>query len=286
MTLVAVCPGGIRGRRRSAEPGRVAPRRAPIGRNLRRAAAGVSATLLTYAVLLSVSVHGEFLAVSGWTSSAAERLGPHTVTVTERGAVLAHEVVHALTWTFTVAPLPLAVSILLWLAHRDPKVYVRLAGALLLSGAAGLGAFAVARGWPVREASPIGDYLAVPSVSAGWYLLMALAVTVVTARIWIRTVVLLTALFAVTVAATTTVTAASSTADRPWIAVLSAVVVPFLAWSVTGRLAGQGQKQRPREAAPTSTAVGSPGRTVAFRARTRTPEPAVAPEPVPLQRAS
>lgn len=282
MTLAAVCAGGTRGRRRSAEPGRTVPRRAPIGRNLRRAVAGVSATLLTYAVLLSVSVHGEFLATFGWTSSAADRLRPHTGTVAERGAVLAHEVGQALTWIFAVAPLPLAVSILLWLSHRDPKVYVRLAGALLLSGAAGFGAFAVMRGRPVREASLIGDYLAVPGVSAGWYLLMALAVTVVTARIWIRTAVLLTALVAVTV----TVTAASSTADRPWTAVLSAVVVPLLTWSVTGRLADQGEKQRPREAAPAPTAVDSPGHTVAFRARTRTPEPTVAPEPVPLQRAS
>lgn len=107
--------------------------------------------LLVYVVLLSVSARSAFFTEDEWVSSSAGRLRPCRAAVAEWGAVFTHPAAQALTWIAAVVPVPLAVLSLLWPARRDQRLYVRLAAALLLSGAVGLGASAMVRGWPVHE---------------------------------------------------------------------------------------------------------------------------------------
>ncbi|MEV7887010.1 hypothetical protein ACWD3I_40680 [Streptomyces sp. NPDC002817] len=187
----------------------------------------MAATLLLYSALLAVSVREEEPLVQvSWASAAAEHLHPYGIAAADAGAEFVHDVAQALTWILVLAPLPLAVLILLWLARRDQQAYLRLAIALLLSGTAGLGVLAV--GQEAREASLFGDYLAVPAVSAGWYVPMALAVVTTTTKTWPRVTVLPIAL--------TATAAGASTGGSLWLAALPAVVVPLLAWLAAGHL--------------------------------------------------
>ncbi|MFF7278072.1 hypothetical protein [Streptomyces griseorubiginosus] len=232
-------------------------------------------TLLVYVGLLAVPVREEgSLVEAGWTSSGAERLRPYGTVAAERGAAFVHDAAEVLTWVFAFAPLPLAVLSLLWLARRDQRVYLRLAVALLLSATVGLVVFAAVRG--VREASLLGDYLSLSGVRAGWYVLMALSVVATTSKTWPRATVLLVAVFAAVTGA--------STGDGRWLAALSAVVVPLLAWWAAGRLPESTEKQTPESA--DAVPVGeSRGRVLSFRPRTRAPEPTGTSEPGPLREA-
>ncbi|MET7728692.1 hypothetical protein [Streptomyces mirabilis] len=237
--------------------------------------AGLAVTLLVYAGLLAASVREEeSLVEAGWTSSAAERLRPYGTVAAERGAAFVHDVAQVLTWILALAPAPLAVLSLLWLARRDQRVYMRLAVALLLSGTAGLGVFARVRG--AREASLFGDYLALPGVRAGWYVLMALAVVATTSKTWPRAAVLLITVLAA-------VTGASTGGDL-WLAALPAVVVPLLAWWAAGHLP-EGKEKQSRGGADALPAGESRGRVLSFRPRTRAPEPTGTPGPAPLREA-
>ncbi|MFF4357578.1 hypothetical protein [Streptomyces sp. NPDC001604] len=230
-----------------------------VRRNLRYAAMGVVATLLVYVVLLGASVRAGSFAEADWMSSAAGRLQPYGAAAAERGAAFTHAVAQALIWIFAFVPLPLVVLSLLWLARRDQEVYVRLAVALLLSGAAGLGAVAVLRGWPVRETSLIRDYLALPGVHAGWYVLMASAVAAATARTWPRIGVMLIAPAAVV--------AAVSTTGIPLLDALPAAIAPLLAWYATGRLPGrnEGKSRGAADVPPGVTQFGAASERVPLR---------------------
>ncbi|KKD09204.1 hypothetical protein TN53_03605 [Streptomyces sp. WM6386] len=213
---------------------------------------------------------------AGWTSSAVERLRPYGTVAAERGAAFAHDAAQALTWILALASLPLAVLSLLWLARRDQQVYMRLGIALLFSGTAGLGVFAVLRGGQVGEASLLGDYLALPGVHAGWYVLMVPAVFATTSKTRPRAAVLLIALLAA-------VTGASTGGDL-WLAALPSVVVPLLAWYAAGHLPNE--KEKPARGGTNAWhARDSRGRVLPFRPRTRAPEPTDTPEPAPLRQA-
>lgn len=275
MSCVAVCGLRSGGFRRLPVLGRTASKAAHVRGNLRCATAGLAVTLLVYTTLLTVSVReAKSFGAVGWTSSAADRLRPYGTTVTEKSAALLHDGAQALTWILALAPLPLAVLSLLWLARRDQQVYLRLAVALLLSGTAGLGAFAVVRG--AREASLFGDYLALPGVRAGWYVLMALAVVATTSKPRPRAAVLLIALVAAV--------AGASTGGSLWLAALPAVVVPLLAWCTAGHLP-YGKEEHSRGGANALPAGDSPEPVLSFRTRTRAPEPTDTPEPAPLLQA-
>ncbi|ULR55705.1 hypothetical protein [Streptomyces deccanensis] len=263
----------------------------PIRRNLRRAVAGLAVVLLVYAGLLATAVRGEEPVVeAGWTSSAAERLRPYGTVAAETGTAFVHDAAQLLTSILAFAPLPLAVLSLLWLARRDERVYLRLAVALLLSGTAGLGVFAEVRG--VREASLFGDYLALPGVRVGWYVLMALAVVATTSKTWPRAAVLLLAVLAA-------VSGASNGGGGDlWLAALPAVVVPLLAWYVAGHLPDE-KGEHARGDADASPAGESRGRVLSFQprpwplpqawprslARARAPESTGTPGPAPLREA-
>ncbi|WP_432194301.1 hypothetical protein [Streptomyces sp. bgisy027] len=273
MSCVVSCVPRSRSTQRTSASGRTAPRevRIPLC-----AVGGVVAALLAYVALLALSAGSESFAEADWMSSAAGRLSPYGAAVAERTVAFAHAAAQALTWIAAFAPVPLLVLSLLWLARRDQRLYVRLATALLLSGAAGLGVVAVTGGWQAGETSLIRDYLALPGVSAGWYLLMALAVVATTAKTWSRAAASLIAL--------TAATAAVSTTDRTWLAVLSSVVVPLLAWFATGRLRDR-EEGKPRRAPAAASAGESPSRVVSLRNRARGPEPGVTSQPVPLRQA-
>lgn len=155
--------------------------------------------------------------------------------------------------------MPLAVLSLLWLARRDQRLYVRLATALLLFGAVGLGATAMVRGWPVHETSLIRDYLALPGVHAGWYVLMAFAVVAATTKTGPRIGVTFIALFAVVTALCTT--------EHPMVDLLPAAVGPLLAWYATGRLPrwGKRQSRAAGDAFPVVPQVGTASERVPLR---------------------
>lgn len=249
MSCVAACGLRSRGSRRAPVVSRTASKEAHVRRSLRRTMAGLAVTLLVYSGLLAVSVREEEPFVkAGWTSSAAEGLRTYGTAAVAGGAAFVHEVAQTLTWILALAPLPLAVLSLLWLARRDQQAYLRLAIALLLSGTAGLAVLAVVRGWPVREASLFDDYLALPGASAGWYVLMVLVVFTTTTKTWPRVTVLLTAL--------TATAAGTSTGGSPWLAALPAVTVPLLAWFAAGHLRRESRQPGPCRRGGVACAAG------------------------------
>lgn len=215
-------------------------------RILRRAGTGAAATALIHAALLGLTAGDKPYVDLGWTSTAP---------------VLAR--IHA------VAPWPLMALTLLWLAHRHHAVYVRGAIALLLSAAAGLAASVSLRGLPMREGL-VRDYLALPGVLTGWYLLMALAVVACISAVRARIAVMVIALSAVAVAVLT--------ADHHLLGALWAAAVPLMAWYAAGRIQQHGTPSR-----ATADAWQLQGDAVPFRPRAKVPEHRAAPHSAPLR---
>jgi hypothetical protein len=276
VSCVAACAHRMRGTQRSGVASRTAPPDATVWRSRRRAAAAVAATVLSFAVLFAVSARQEAFGEADWAVSAAGRLSPYGATVAEGAVSFGRDTAQALSWGQAWAALPLTVLVLFWLARRDQALYVRFAIVLLLSGTAGLGAFAVMQSWPVREELLLRDYLAFPGAQAGWYSLMALAVVAASPRIWPRVTVLLLAL--------STATLAVSTADRAWLAVLLAAAVPLMTWYATGRPWDRKGGQQ-RAAVDTAPVMTSQRLVVPFRSRSQTPGPQPDPELLPLRQA-
>jgi len=204
-----------------------ASRRVGAPRKLRRGGVAVVATALVYAVLLVAYAGEESVPAVGFVSAGAEQLRPEAAALADSAVACGHDAGQVLSWIHTVALWPLLALTLLWLARRDPAVYARTALALLLTGAGGLTVFAVSHSWPAREASLVHDYLALPGVAAGSYLLIALAVGAAVTGARIRAVVLLIAL--------TMVAAAVLATDRHLLGALLAAGTPLLAWIVAGR---------------------------------------------------
>jgi hypothetical protein len=188
--------------------------------------------------------------------------------VTDGWTALGQGTAHVLDRIHTVAPWPLMAVTLLWLAHRHPAVYVRVAIALLLSSAAGLAVSASLRSVPVREASLardyLADYIALPGVRASWYLLMALAVIAATPALRARV--------AVAAIATASVAAAVAGADHHVAGAVLGAGVPLLAWYTAGHFPS-GERARRRAAVLPS------------RSRAEVPEPWAAPDAAPLRQA-
>ncbi|WP_327111449.1 hypothetical protein OG206_01840 [Streptomyces sp. NBC_01341] len=129
-----------------------------------------------------------------------------------------------------VAPWPVVALTLLWLARRRPSVYARAAIALLLSSAAGLvyaGSSAM-QDLPAREGRLLHEYVALPGVYTGWYLLMALAAVACVSAIRLR--------IAVVVGALTGVASSVLILPHHELAAVWGAVVPLCSWFVAGCL--------------------------------------------------
>lgn len=140
------------------------------------------------------------------------------------------ETAHAISQIHGVAALALMAPTLLWLAHRHPAAYARAAIALLLFVTAGLVFVksASVHGLRTPEASVVGDYVALPGVLAGWYLLMGLALAAGFSAV--------RAGIAVMVAAVSVVAASVLNADHHMHSAAWAAGVPLAAWYVAGRI--------------------------------------------------
>ncbi|MFF3372598.1 hypothetical protein ACFYXF_06525 [Streptomyces sp. NPDC002680] len=233
-------------------------------RNLRHGAVGVAAAALVYVVLLVTFVSKESLPAVGLASSGAEHLRPWAAGLAESAVAFGHGAGHVLSWIHTVAQWPLLALTLFWLARRDPAVYARLALALLLTAAGGMTGFAASHSWPDREASLFRDYLALPGVGTGAYVLIAMAVVAAVARARVRAVVLVITL--------ATVVAAVVAADRHLLGALLAAGAPLLAWYAAGSFVKrQGARRGTKgQVAPVSPrAESSRSWTVAESARVR-----------------
>ncbi|MFE9444412.1 hypothetical protein ACFYO2_36740 [Streptomyces sp. NPDC006602] len=211
-------------------------REATVRRRLRRCATGATVTVLVYAALLVWPAGNEGLFEASWVRFGAEHLRTPAAAAAERLAAFGQDTARTLTPLYAVALWPLGALALLWLARRHPVVYVRGAFAVLLSGAAGLTVLAVEQGLPGHETSLVHDYLALPGVRAGWYVLMALAVLTTATRAWIRAAALVIAL--VVDAATVT------TVHQHLLGGLLAAAVPLIAWYTAGRLRLRTRLQR------------------------------------------
>ncbi|MFI8008080.1 hypothetical protein [Streptomyces sp. NPDC086010] len=129
-----------------------------------------------------------------------------------------------------VAPWPVIAMTLLWLARRRPSVYARAAVALLLSCAAGLvhaGSTAM-QDLPAREGRLLHEYVALPGVLTGWYLLMALAAVACIPAVRPR--------IAVAVGALIGVAASVLILPHHGLAAVWGAVVPLCSWFVAGCL--------------------------------------------------
>ena len=208
-------------------------------RNLRHGAVGLVATVLVYVVLLVALAGKEAFPAVGFVSYGAEHLRPRAAALADSAAALGHDAGQVLSWIHTVAQAPLLALTLLWLARRDPAVYVRLAFALLLTAMGGLTVFAASHSWPDREASLVHDYLALPGVGASSYVLIAMTVVAAVTRARVRAVVLLTALG--------TIAAAVLATDRHLLGALLAAGVPLPAWYAAERFLDRQGARRGRK---------------------------------------
>ncbi len=222
MSCLTVCASRRRARREK-HPGRLMPQPGtPAGRSLRRGAAGVAGTGLVYGGLLALTADDNPLFGTGRLGSAAEAARPYGTALSTGWTAFSEATAQLLSRAEAFAAWPLLALTLLWLAARHQSVYLRGALALLVSHAGGLVVFASVRGLPADEAALVRDYLALPGVRAGWYVLLALAVVASGARFWIRAAATAVALLAGTAAMLTT--------DHHPLGTLWATLAPLLAW--------------------------------------------------------
>ncbi|MFF4243432.1 hypothetical protein ACFYY2_03030 [Streptomyces sp. NPDC001822] len=163
--------------------------------------------------------------------------------------------------TVTVAPWPVIALTLLWLARRRPAVYARAAVALLLSCASGLvfAGLSATRDLPMREGKLLHDYVALPGVFTGWYLLMALAAVASVSAIRLR--------IAVAVGALIGVASCVLLAPRHELTALWGAVVPLCSWFVAGclqrrslwSLPAPGPWDAPEQSVPSRSLPQAPG---------------------------
>jgi hypothetical protein len=118
-----------------------------------------------------------------------------------------HAITAVLNWIYIFGHWPVIALTLLWLLHRNPDLYARTVGAMLLSGAVGLITFAAfpvapprlaelgmtdtvtrqSHAYRVLQPPALTDqYAAMPSLHVGWNLLMTLGVLAATRSVWLR----------------------------------------------------------------------------------------------------
>ncbi|TWD17650.1 hypothetical protein FB570_111263 [Streptomyces sp. T12] len=193
------------------------PARAETRRRLRRRmvmAAG--AALLCAALLTTMTRDAAPNGAARWVSGIGRRIDVHTG-LGEYGQGAAH----VLSGVHSVAHWPLMALTLLWLGRRHQALYSRGALALLLSSGAGFAVLAVSR-CSAREATPVSHYLETPGARAGWYVLMALALSAAAPALWARAGVL--------AAAAVVGASVVLTAENRALSVLLAGALPLLAW--------------------------------------------------------
>ncbi|MER7003305.1 phosphatase PAP2 family protein [Dactylosporangium sp. NPDC000555] len=86
-------------------------------------------------------------------------------------------------WLYTYGHWLVAGAVLVWLARRHPEIYYRARDAMLLTAAAALFVFVV---FPVAPPGPAGEFASLPSLHAGWDLVVGLAVAAAAGRAWAR----------------------------------------------------------------------------------------------------
>ncbi|MFF3946443.1 phosphatase PAP2 family protein [Streptomyces sp. NPDC001902] len=163
-------------------------------------------------------------------------------------------VTRVLNWIYIFGHWPVIALTLLWLLSRHPEVYTRAAGAMLISGAAGLVVFAAFPVAPPRLAATgmtdtitqqshayrvlqppafTDQYAAMPSLHVGWNLLMTLAVLAATRKVWLR---VLAVALTVSMDATVVLTANHYVLDA-----LAGAALAHAGWYAAGHL-----RSRPR----------------------------------------
>ncbi|HTJ33357.1 MAG TPA: phosphatase PAP2 family protein [Dactylosporangium sp.] len=89
----------------------------------------------------------------------------------------------ALEWVYTYGHWLAAAAVLVWLARRHPAVYYRARDTMLLVAAGALFVFVV---FPVAPPSDGGAFAALPSLHAGWDVVVGLAIAAAARRAWVR----------------------------------------------------------------------------------------------------
>ncbi|MER5912997.1 phosphatase PAP2 family protein [Streptomyces sp. NPDC001982] len=189
-----------------------------------------------------------------------------------------HAITRILNWIYIFGHWPVIALTLIWLLSRHPELYARAAGAMLLSGAAGLVIFAAFPVAPPRLAGLgmsdtvteqshayrvlqppafTNQYAAMPSLHVGWNLIMTMAILAATRKVWLRVLAV-----ALTVSMDATVVL---TANHYVIDALAGAALAHLGWHLTGRLQARARRQQQTTlegfARPSPLVVARPGRT-------------------------
>jgi membrane-associated phospholipid phosphatase len=186
-----------------------------------------------------------------------------------------HSITRLLNWIYIFGHWPVIALTLIWLLSQHPALFSRAVGAMLLSGSAGLIAFAVFPVAPPRLASLgmtdtvteqshayrllqppafTNQFAAMPSLHVGWNLLMTLAVLAATRKIWLRVLAV-----ALTVSMDATVVL---TANHYVLDVFAGVVLADLGWYVMGHLQNRARRRRRPPTEGTAGAVEGVSRMV------------------------
>jgi len=168
----------------------------------------VTAAVLVYFSVRGLTVHDPGVAVAhGRDILAAERLLGLDQEAGLQSALLRWDVLTTLAnWIYIYGHWPVIVPTLVWLAAQHHEEYLRLRDAMLASGAVGLVIFAsypvapprllagfidtvTERSHSYRVLQPtafVNQYAAMPSLHAGWDLLVGLAIAAAAGHAWLR----------------------------------------------------------------------------------------------------
>lgn len=175
-----------------------------------------------------------------------------------------HAITQVLNWIYIFGHWPVIALTMVWLLSRHHQVYIRIAAAMLLSGAIGLVLFAASPLAPPRPAGLgltdtvtlqsdayralqptafVNQYAAMPGLHVGWNLLITLAVLAAAHKVRVRVVA---------VALTLSMDAAVVlTANHYMLDAIAGAALAAVSWYAAGRL----QARRASPAAPDAAAA-------------------------------
>jgi membrane-associated phospholipid phosphatase len=159
------------------------PVRTPPVSMPRQAAIGVAALTGFLLVRGAVATDGRALDNAGAVEDLERSAGLLREDWLREHALANAFVANALEFTYAYGPWIAAGAVLVWLARRHPALYYRARDAMLLTAAAALFLFVL---FPVAPPDGTGLFVVLPSLQAGWAVLLGLGIAAATRRAWGR----------------------------------------------------------------------------------------------------
>ncbi|WP_433209597.1 phosphatase PAP2 family protein [Dactylosporangium sp. CS-047395] len=136
------------------------------------------------AAVAYLTVRGAVSAMDGRAQANADAVAGFERTLGLREFVATNQVLAgAAEWLYTWGHWLAAAALLVWLARRHPALYYRARDTMLLTAGVALFAFVV---YPVAPPDQGGGLASLPSLDAGWDVVLGLAVAAAARPVWLR----------------------------------------------------------------------------------------------------